>query len=997
MILTRGGTTQQHQTQCTFFMFNKYYAYFVFALACVVAKAQPIMPYTDWTWNWMTNVNTGSAQDYLDLVPGVDIQQYNATLSYLSTNTTTGDGLIVLQTGVSNLVGGNVVGNIPINVKFYGAKGDGATDDRNAFQLALNAASAVGGAVYVPSGKYIVSIQVTGKGGVVATNRHNLEFGNTKAFFGDGPTNSVIFHPLPTGCTITDTGYIATNVVQADGTISATWNNIRPDASYPWCGKGTLYGVTGPGVEVHDLGFDGCWGTDATDYGGAGINVLTGIDPATVEYTYYQTFQLNPSSRSASIHLYNCEFRNCLGAIVSGSNESDAERHIDIEGITIREFGDHALYFDGASNVRIERCKFLATRAAAGTGDTEVFCSFRPVIKLIGGATESSRTNIVVRDNWLVSNWDASRTSTAWPILVQAYMNCNAANEHDPSWSNILIAGNTVENGGLLDISTSWANRNASAPEMSDVRIIDNRITGGIQLRLYGVQRYKDWTIRGNEFLSNANSTNCYIIFHPPVQVPNAVTNFWWVGNTFDLQGSSVTPRFSWVGTIGEVYFVGNRFKCNQSPAIGFGLGATGFKTLDGYSTWPSSANLPVIGRPADRLTFLGNTFDNLTNYAAVYVYRPEVADWVSGTVYPHQAAGTGSNEVYAIVHHTDGYLYKNIATTGAGDTTVPPSDAAHWELYTKGAPYMVWKGNIDLSWKYAASGIPTRYSFGNSTNEMNTWVINKFVRDESPLVLSGSGTPAAYPTNSVGLYREADYGVLYATDADSVSTSGSVKVYGKRQDGSGTTSYVTWDPTLSTFYANGGTFLQSYSASTTYPFGAWSWNDLGGWATPAANKVSVHGGNAAADAATVTLKFVDEGLTRNELRMTRGAIGLTNSAATTILVVTNTAGAPCGGTLNYTIYVNGSGSPATNAVASGVLTYAGSAITTTAFASVNDVKGTAVSSPADGVLTWTWAANVATNNVIALTLTPVTDIANNTFKVLYTIVDNSAIRLYQQ
>ncbi len=46
----------------------------------------------------------------------------------------------------------------PVNVKAYGARGDGVTDDRAAIQAAINAAA---GTVYVPKGNYLVNTGLT--------------------------------------------------------------------------------------------------------------------------------------------------------------------------------------------------------------------------------------------------------------------------------------------------------------------------------------------------------------------------------------------------------------------------------------------------------------------------------------------------------------------------------------------------------------------------------------------------------------------------------------------------------------------------------------------------------------------------------------------------------------------------------------------------------------------------------------------------------------------
>src|SRR6266702_4440519 len=48
-----------------------------------------------------------------------------------------------------------------INVKTYGATGNGSTDDTTAIQNAINAVSSSGGTVLLPAGTYIVSSTLT--------------------------------------------------------------------------------------------------------------------------------------------------------------------------------------------------------------------------------------------------------------------------------------------------------------------------------------------------------------------------------------------------------------------------------------------------------------------------------------------------------------------------------------------------------------------------------------------------------------------------------------------------------------------------------------------------------------------------------------------------------------------------------------------------------------------------------------------------------------------
>lgn len=78
---------------------------------------------------------------------------------------------------LQNLVNLNV-----FNVTFFGAVGDGATDDTAAINAAIGAATAsgVGGIIYFPPGVYRVTRPVTGIGSIQLSNVHDL------VFMGDG-------------------------------------------------------------------------------------------------------------------------------------------------------------------------------------------------------------------------------------------------------------------------------------------------------------------------------------------------------------------------------------------------------------------------------------------------------------------------------------------------------------------------------------------------------------------------------------------------------------------------------------------------------------------------------------------------------------------------------------------------------------------------------------------------------------------------------------------
>ena len=100
------------------------------------------------------------------------------------------------------------------NVLFYGAIGNGTADDTSAIQAAVTAASAVGGTVYAPPGKYKITSQIEFPGTVGLTG------GGTKAS-GTQTANTVF------SCTTASAGILVTGSgtfrnFECDGTTVAT-------------------------------------------------------------------------------------------------------------------------------------------------------------------------------------------------------------------------------------------------------------------------------------------------------------------------------------------------------------------------------------------------------------------------------------------------------------------------------------------------------------------------------------------------------------------------------------------------------------------------------------------------------------------------------------------------------------------------------------------------------------------------------------------------------
>jgi hypothetical protein len=143
--------------------------------------------------------------------------------------TAPGDGIIAIGTGGTVTVTGPLNASGEFNVKTFGAKGDGITDDTAAIQAAIDAAStAGGGVVFVPRGTYLVSIKRHPDLASVATAlvmKSNVELRG--AGNGSEIKLGVVPNVIPAGCNVNWQLHVLSNSTPYDQTPGTTTTNIR--------------------------------------------------------------------------------------------------------------------------------------------------------------------------------------------------------------------------------------------------------------------------------------------------------------------------------------------------------------------------------------------------------------------------------------------------------------------------------------------------------------------------------------------------------------------------------------------------------------------------------------------------------------------------------------------------------------------------------------------------------------------------------------------------
>lgn len=514
-----------------------------------------------------------------------------------------------------------------VNVKNYGAKGDGSTDDTAFIQAAINAARQQGGAtVFLPNGIYpVLNVQVP-------SHVHLM-----------GDTNTVL---LKKG------GGTGTHIIECKGSPASVRAALTARAAL---GARTLAVASTTGFQAGDFVVvrDGVY-----KYSNMGrnqeINIVTAIGPGTLTLENSTIGVYDPAKGAEVVKLNavaHVKISNLQLKIENGTNGGNLMGnycyHVLIEDcVAMGPNDDPAFGFENSARCVINRCEARDGQQVARGGYGYGFC--------FAASTHNSRIQNCFSQNIRENLFTDNARYCAYLNSTDYGSNQNMINTHASGSEHILISGNVSVGSLQYGINVG---QDAVLAKDGYVMVLNNRIVNSAAAAIVA-DNSDHVTIAGNQMIKPCSSLN-----NDAVQVLgcNYVAL---AANIIDVQGSPSCDhivrvlRSQYVTVKDNISYGGGSVGVSYNESAYVNIQGNMFKGLSSHSV----SNLSGAANTNTNVAVMGNFADK-----SGYNLRPEEmrADNVSAG---KRDSGSGASTIAdggKIAHGLNG-VPRSVIVTGS-------------------------------------------------------------------------------------------------------------------------------------------------------------------------------------------------------------------------------------------------------------------------------------------------------------------------------------------